>query len=185
MQDHRVSEPSHASAVAVDSRRVPVDPRVKDVGNVRTAHLFDMVVDLDPRLPVGDGPFGRRVFFGAAGGTFAGPRVRGEVLPGGGDWALFAPDATMRLDVRLTLRTHDGALLYLTYGGRWVTPPDLRDAMADPAERHRVHPARYYFRTTPLFETGAEAYAWLNDTVCVGSGYLVEGGVAYRISQIL
>ncbi|WP_406346144.1 DUF3237 domain-containing protein [Streptomyces sp. NBC_00648] len=161
------------------------DPRVKDVGDIRTTHLFDMVVDLDPRLPIGSGPFGRRVLFGAAGGTFHGPRLHGDVLPGGGDWALFGPDGTMRLDVRLTLRTHDGALLHMAYGGRWATPPALRDTMSDPAERHRIDPTRYYFRTNPLFETGAEPYAWLNDAVCVGSGYLVDGGIAYKVSQVL
>ncbi|MGI5348060.1 DUF3237 domain-containing protein [Streptomyces sp. CA-250714] len=161
------------------------DVRVRDVGDLRTSHLFDIVVDLDPQLPIGSGPFGRRVLFGAAGGTFSGPRLRGEVVPGGGDWALFAPDGTMALDVRLTLRTHDGALLHMTYGGRWSTPPGLRAAMADPAERHRVDPADYYFRTNPLFETGAEQYAWLNGIVCVGSGYLVEGGIAYKVSEVL
>ncbi|MGP3976403.1 DUF3237 domain-containing protein [Streptomyces sp. 8N114] len=161
------------------------DARVREVEDIRTAHLFDLVVDLNPRLPIGSGPFGRRVLFGAAGGTFHGPKLRGEVVPGGGDWALFAPDGTMALDVRLTLRTHDGALLHMTYGGRWVTPPALREAMADPAERHRIDPAGYYFRTNPLFETGAQQYAWLNGIVCVGSGYLVEGGIAYKICEIL
>jgi hypothetical protein len=161
------------------------DPRMKDVGEIRTAHLFDMVVDLNPRLPIGGGPFGRRVLFGASGGTFHGPRLHGDVLPGGGDWALFDPDGTMTLDVRLTLRTHDGALLHMTYGGRWVTPPTLRDALTDPHERYRIDPADYYFRTNPLFETGAGPYAWLNGTVCVGSGYLVEGGIAYKVSQVL
>ncbi|MGP3990489.1 DUF3237 domain-containing protein [Streptomyces sp. 3N207] len=161
------------------------DARVREVGDIRTAHLFDLVVDLNPRLPIGSGPFGRRVLFGAAGGTFCGPKLHGEVVPGGGDWALFAPDGTMALDVRLTLRTHDGALLHMTYGGRWVTPPALREAMADPAERYRIDPAGYYFRTNPLFETGAEQYAWLNGIVCVGSGYLVEGGIAYKICEVL
>ncbi|WKX68831.1 DUF3237 domain-containing protein [Streptomyces sp. XD-27] len=161
------------------------DPRVKDVGDIRTTHLFDMVVDLQTRLPIGSGPFGRRILFGAAGGTFHGPRLHGDVLPGGGDWALFGPDGTMSLDVRLTLRTHDGALLYMTYGGRWVTPPALRDTMADPIQRYRTDPSEYYFRTNPLFETGADSYAWLNDTVCIGSGYLVEGGIAYKVSHVL
>jgi hypothetical protein len=91
----------------------------------------------------------------------------------------------MTLDVRLTLRTHDAALVHMTYGGRWIIPPGLRAAMADPVERYRVDPARYYFRTNPLFETGATQYTWLNDVVCIGSGDLVEGGVAYRVSQVL
>ncbi|MGP3924643.1 DUF3237 domain-containing protein [Streptomyces sp. 8N616] len=161
------------------------DSRVKAVGEIKTAHLFDMIVDLNPRLSMGSGPFGQRILFGAAGGWFEGPRLRGEVLPGGGDWALFRPDGAMALDVRLTLRTHDAALVHMTYGGRWITPPDVRSDMADPVMRYQIDPARYYFRTTPLFETGAEQYAWLNDIVCVGSGYLVEGGIAYKVSQVV
>jgi hypothetical protein len=142
-----------------------------------------MVVDLDPRLTIGS-PLGQRVLFGSAGGSFDGPRLRGEVLPGGGDWALFRPDKTMNLDVRLTLRTHDDALVQMTYGGRWVTPPELREDLADPVRRHQVDPASYYFRSNPLFETGASQYTWLNDIVCVGTGYLVEGGIAYKVSRV-
>ena len=161
-----------------------LDPRVRAVGEIATAHLFDIVIDLNPRLNIGGGPFGQRILFGAAGGSFGGPRLRGEVLAGGGDWALFRPDGAMSLDVRLTLRTHDGALVHMSYGGRWITPPELRAEMADPASRHQVDPARYYFRTNPLFETGAPPYAWLNDIVCVGTGYLVEGGIAYKVAQV-
>ena len=162
-----------------------MNPRVKAIGDITTAHLFDIVIDLNPRLNIGGGPFGQRILFGAAGGSFEGPRLRGEVLAGGGDWALFRPDGAMSLDVRLTLRTHDGALVQMSYGGRWITPPELRAEMADPARRHQVDPARYYFRTNPLFETGAQPYAWLNDIVCVGTGYLVEGGIAYKVSQVV
>ena len=73
----------------------------------------------------------------------------------------------------------------MTYGSRWITPAGLRAEMADPAKRYQVDPSRYYFRTNPLFETGAEQYAWMNDIVCVGSGYLVEGGIAYNVCQIV
>jgi len=162
-----------------------VDPRLKTVGEITTAYLFDMLVDLNPRLDFGQGPLGQRVFFGSAGGRFEGPKLRGEVLPGGGDWTLFRPDGVMALDVRITLRTHDDALVHMTYGGRWVTPPELRSEIADPEKRYQIDPARYYFRTNPLFETGAKQYAWLNDLVCIGSGYLIPGGIAYRVSQVL
>ena len=47
-----------------------------------------------------------------------------------------------------------------------------------------MDPARYYFRTNPLFEIGAKQYAWLNDIVCVGTGYLVQGGVGYRSRRL-
>jgi hypothetical protein len=158
--------------------------RVKTIGEITTSHLFDMVVDLNPQLDIGSGPLGRRVLFGSAGGSFEGPRLRGDVLPGGGDWALLRPGGMM-LDVRLTLRAHDGALVHMTYGGRWLIPPDLRGELADPVRRHEVDPAGYYFRTNPLFETGAKEYAWLNDIVCIGSGYLVQGGVAYKVCQVI
>lgn len=160
------------------------DPRIRDVADVSTAHLFDLVDDLDPPLDFGSGPFGRRVLFGSAGGTFTGPDLHGDVLANGGDWALVREDGTIVLDVRLTLRTHDGALIHMTYGGRIVTPPEHREAMDDRANRHLVDPSNYYIRTNPLFETGSERYSWLNDIVAVGYGYLIEGGIAYRVSRI-
>jgi hypothetical protein len=161
------------------------DSRVKAVGEFKVEHLFDMVVDLNPRLDIGAGPLGQRVVFGAAGGSFEGPELRGEVLAGGGDWALFRSDGAMMLDARLTLRTHDAALVHMAYGGRWIIPPESRADVADPIRRSQIDPARYYFRTNPLFETGANQYVWLNDIVCIGSGYLIEGGVAYRISRVM
>ncbi|WP_324193239.1 DUF3237 domain-containing protein [Nocardia abscessus] len=106
-------------------------------------------------------------------------------MPGGGDRALFRQDGTMTLDVRLTLRTDDDALVLMTYGGRWTIPADVRDRIGDPATRHLVDPGRYYFRTSPVFETGARDYLWLNDIVCVGSGYPVEGGIAYRVFEVV
>jgi hypothetical protein len=160
------------------------DPRVKAIGEIQAVHLFDIVIDLNPRVDFGIGPLGQRIFFGAAGGSFEGPTLRGAVLPGGGDWALFRADGAMMLDVRLTLRTHDDALVHMTYGGRWIIPPELRVDLADPVRRYQVDPGRYYFRTNPLFETGARPYAWLNDIVCVGSGYLIEGGIAYKVYEI-
>ena len=161
------------------------DLRVKAIGEIRTEHLFDIVIDLNPRLNIGAGPFGQRILFGAAGGSFEGPRLRGKVLPGGGDWALFRPDGAMTLDVRLTLRTHDEALVLMTYGGRWITPPALRADMADPVRRYQVDPARYYFRTTPWFETASEKYRFLNRIVCVASGRREPTGPVYEVFHIL
>lgn len=160
------------------------DPRIRSVSKIETAHLFDIVVDLNDPLMIGDGPFGKRVMFGAAGGSFEGPRLRGEVVPGGGDWALFRADGGMSLDVRLTLRTHDGALISMTYGGRWTMPPEVSERMRSPAAMASVDPGEYYFRTLSLFETGSTEYAWLNDIVCVASGYVVDGGVAYNVSEV-
>jgi hypothetical protein len=66
---------------------------------------------------IGETPRGNRRFFAVTGGSFEGPRLRGEVLPEGGDWLLVRSDGVVELDVRATLRTHDGALIYLRHRG--------------------------------------------------------------------
>lgn len=163
---------------------MPTDQRVRNVGEIAAHHLFDIVVDLKPRLDFGAGPIGNRVLFESAGGTFDGRKLRGEVLPGGGDWAVFRADGSMTLDVRLTLRTDDDALVLMTYGGRWIMSPEQQAALSDPVKRAALDPAEYYFRTNPLFETGSKAYGWLNDIVCVGKGYLVESAIAYKVFEL-
>ncbi|MGW0180623.1 DUF3237 domain-containing protein [Nocardia sp. NPDC003345] len=151
---------------------------------IRTEHLFDMTVDLETPLNFGGGPIGRRVLYRATGGSFQGPRLSGEVVPGGGDWALYRPDGTMLLDVRLTLRA-DNDLVHMTYQGRWVIPPEVQGAITGRADLYAVDPARYYFRTAILFETGSERHSWLNDIVAVGSGRPIDGGVAYHVERVL
>jgi hypothetical protein len=88
------------------------------------------------------------------------------------------------LDVRGMLRTDDGALIYMSYTGRLVAPDEVFKRMLDPVQGSHVDPASYYFRTNPVFETGSEKYAWLNDIVAIGYGYMIDGGVAYRVFQI-
>ena len=162
-----------------------METRLSPAGEIALTPLFDMAVNLEPRQDFGRGPAGTRVLFGSAGGRFDGPRIAGEVLPGGGDWAIFRDDGVMTLDVRLSLRAGDGGLVYMTYGGRWVVPTELKRQIADPEGRYAVDPRDYYFRTNPLFETASDRHSWLNDIVAVGSGRLVPGGVAYRIFQVL
>ena len=146
--------------------------------------LFRMAYGLNPPLDVGTTPLGRRVLFTTSGGTFDGSGVYGEVLPGGSDWALVRSDGATVIDVDLMLRTHDGALIYARWGGLLVAPRHMRAAVADPAKRGRLDPASYYFRTTPTFETGSEAYAWLNGIVAVGSGRFTEQGISWQVSRV-
>jgi hypothetical protein len=147
-------------------------------------HLLTMRAVLGARLDGGDGPQGRRVFNAASGGEFTGARLRGAVVPGSADWMLIRKDGSMVIDARAILRTDDGATIHMTYLGRAIFPNDLLADVRDPARRHLINPARYYFRTTPLFETGAETYAWLNDIVCVASGRLTEQGLDYEVFQV-
>src|SRR5687767_2822475 len=71
------------------------------------------------------------------------------------------------LEARYTLRTDDGALIYVRNTGLRHGPPE---ALAAIARGEQVDPSRYYFRALPSFETGAPKYAWLNRLIAVCSG---------------
>jgi len=147
-------------------------------------HLFTMRALLGARHDGGDGPLGRRVYNAASGGEFAGPRLRGTLIAGSADWMLIRKDGVMVIDARTMLHTDDGATIHMTYGGRAVFPADMLSDLRNPTRRHLLDPGRYYFRTTPLFETGTPAYAWLNDIVCVANGRLTEQGLEYQVFQV-
>ena len=127
-------------------------------------------------------PHGVRSFVPVTGGDFEGPRLRGKILPGGGDWLLLRSDGVLELDLRITLETDDHALIYMTFQGLRHGPPEVIAAFG---RGEVVDPARYYFRTVPRFETSAEAYSFLNRLVAVGVGETRPGGAVHRIDEVL
>lgn len=62
-------------------------------------------------------PTGQRVTFPITGGDFQGERLHGRVLPGGADWTLQSADGAVELDLHVSLETHDGALVHMTFSG--------------------------------------------------------------------
>jgi len=96
-----------------------------------------------------------------------GPLLTGAILPGGADWQVIREDGTAVLEARYTIRTDDGALIYVRNDGYRHGPADVMAALA---RGESVDPALYYFRTTPRFETGAPRFAWLNRTLALCSG---------------
>lgn len=134
---------------------------------IATEFLCKVEVTLEPARELGDTPLGRRRIIGITGGTFAGPRLSGRVLPGGADWQVIRADGVAYLDARYTLETGDGALIYVNNKGYRHGPQEVIQRLARGEE---VDPALYYMRATPWFETSAPRYAWLNRTICIASG---------------
>jgi hypothetical protein len=143
--------------------------------------LYDMHVDLEPPQIVGQTPGGMRQIFIVKGGTFAGPRLKGDLLPGGGDWATVRTDGAVQLDVRATLRTHDGALIYAGYSGLIIAPPPVFGRLLQGED---VPLSEYYFYTNPMFQTAAPQYDWLNRTMAIGRGKVIAGGVEYSVWSV-
>ena len=143
-------------------------------------HLFDMHVDLHPAQPIATA-VGARLTFVTAGGVVDGPKLRSEILPGGGDWLLFGSDSVGRIDVRVTIRTHDGVLICFESRGIIKVPAD---GLARLTAGETLPFADTYVRTTPRVETIDERYAWLSEVVMVGYNILSPNHVDYRVYQI-
>ncbi len=143
--------------------------------------LFEISAAVAAPQEIGRIPSGVRSIFYVTGGTFVGPRLRGVVLPGGGDWLLERSDGTDVLDIRATLQTDDGQLVYTNYRGYVYFPPRAR---AKQQAGQQLDWSDYYFRTAPFFETGSEKYAWLNNILAVGVGEIGDGMVAYSVYEI-
>lgn len=144
-------------------------------------HLCDLSIDLE-RGQVIATPLGTRLTFVVKGGRFEGPRFRGEMLPGGGDWVSLGADGTSRMDVRATLRTDDGVLIHYESHGILSFPGDGRQRLAS---GERVSFDDSYVRPTPRFETSDQRYAWLCGIVTVGYGEYGTGRIDHRLFHIL
>jgi hypothetical protein len=157
---------------------------------LRTRPLCQAAIFVDAATSpgaLGASPWGHRQAHYIKDGWFEGARLSGVILPGGGDWPRQGADPTgpQALDVRAVWRTHDGALIYLAYTGKIVLPPDVLAEAAAAGGAEGIDPTRYYFRTTPSFETGDARYDWLNGLVCIGIGRAIPDGVAYAIHEVL
>lgn len=130
---------------------------------LKSEFLMDFIIDTTEAQEIGS----RRVI-PITGGSFEGPELKGKVLDVGADWIKARPDGTSDLDVRVTLETDDGALIYMSYQGILNRTDE-----------------GMYWRVVPKFETATEKYDYLNKIIAVGVGKRIDGKTAYSIYRIL
>ncbi len=128
-------------------------------------HLFTIVAAINLTGMIANGPVGTRVIVDAPSGTFTGPRLNGTISGPGGDWVTLRANGTMAVDVRLLLKTDDGADILMEYRGLGF----------DGGAR---------IITSPMFQTGAEQHAWLNDVVAIAIGASDGSKVSYEVFAV-
>ena len=123
-------------------------------------------------------PDGIRANFYVIGGEVEGPKLNGKIVPVGADWLLIRRDGVAILDVRATIETHDGALIYVPYTGISDLGPDGYDRFIS-----GNLPQRGTIRAVPRFQTSHPNYLWLNRLQClnVGDVDLGTGLVRYDV----
>ena len=132
-------------------------------------------------LVVGACAAGERRVVPILGGRVSGPRLEGEILPGGADFQLIRPDGVAEIEARYTVRLPDGALVYVVNRGlRHAAPEDMARLLRGEA----VPPERVYFRTAPAFETASPAHAWLQRSLFVGFGERRPASVLVRVLAV-
>lgn len=146
-------------------------------------HLITLAltVDFATMVSIGQTPGGLRRIAPVTGGAFTGERIRGIVLPGGNDWVVNREDGVMVIDVRLTLQTDDGAMIYLTYQGRLLADAE---AMARFRKGALLDAREYSLAMVAKFECGDERYRWLNNVIAVGTGEQTATGPIYSIFEV-
>lgn len=149
---------------------------------LKTEFLYSVTINVAEMHDIGNTFRGNRNIVKSSGGFFEGPKLKGEVLPGGGDWFLMRPDGVGEGDVRDTYRTDDGHLIFLYYRAIISATPSAWERIMN---NESVDPSEYYFKATPCFETGSDKYGWLNKTVAVASGRFISGCISYDVFALV
>jgi hypothetical protein len=144
----------------------------------RLTLVYRLEASLGQPLDLGDVAQGRRRIVPLTGGTFTGPDLSGQLVPGASaDWQIVLPDGTAVGDIRYTLQTDAGALLYVQSRG---VRHGRADVLARLGRGEDVDPAEYTFRTSTQIETAAADLDWLNKGVFVGVAGRQATGVIYE-----
>jgi len=116
-------------------------------------------VSLAPPMVLESTPSGTRYIVEVKAARFEGERLKGSMKgSAAADWLTVSPDGgTGTLDVRATLETDDGALIFTHYRGR----VDLSKG-----------PGNAPVYGAPLYDTGDPRYAWLNKIQAVAKGVI-------------
>src|SRR6202162_2805261 len=143
----------------------------------RLTRVYRLEATLGEPLDLGDVAQGHRRIVPQTGGTFTGPELNGKLLPGvSADWQIVLPDGTALGDIRYTLQTDGGALLYVQSRGVRHGSPEVLERLGRGED---VDPSEYTFRTSTRIETAAPRLDWLNKGIFISAGARHASGVIY------
>lgn len=158
----------------------PTSPRpsVFRLPDPRLTPVYRLEATLGEPVDLGDTDHGRQRIVPLTGGTFTGPTITGKLLPGSSaDWQTVLPDGTALGDIRYTLQTDGGDVLYIQSRG---VRHGSAEVLARLARGENVDASEYTFRTSTQIETSAAELAWLNKGVFVSVGGRQPSGVVYE-----
>ena len=157
-----------------------IDDFISSAPGLRFA--FAIKAKVAPIQDLGQTARGHRRIIDILGGEVHGPRLTGEILPGGADWQIVRPDGTIEVVARYTIKSKDGDTIYVQNDGLRVATPDV---LARMTRGELLPPDAYYFRTSPRFETAAPALKWLERALFVGRAARTPDRVVIGFHEVL
>jgi hypothetical protein len=144
----------------------------------RLTQVYRLEATLGQPIDLGDTAQGHRRIVPQTGGTFTGPELNGKLLAGvSADWQIILPDGTALGDIRYTLQTDSGDLLYVQSRG---VRHGSAEVLARLGRGEDVDASEYTFRTSTQIETAAADLDWLNKGVFISVGGRQAAGVIYE-----
>lgn len=144
--------------------------------------ICELKVKLKPPYVVGETPHGLRRIIPIIGGTFEGPKMKGEILDGGADWQIVRKDGVAELEAHYQIKMDDGVIIYIKNTGLRVATPEVAARIG----RGEIVPAsEYYFRAIPKFEAPVGKYEWMNNAIFICKGIRNPDNVAIQVWKVL
>jgi muconolactone delta-isomerase len=143
----------------------------------RLTLVYRLEATLGQALDLGAVAQGHRRIVPLTGGAFTGPELSGRLLPGASaDWQIILADGTALGEIRYTLQTDGGDLLYVQSRGVRHGSPEV---LARLGRGEAVDASEYTFRTSTQIETAAPDLEWLNKGIFISVAGRQPGGVVY------
>lgn len=118
--------------------------------------VFELYVDCGDPVPTGRVRTGMSMMIPILGGTIRGPRLTGEVVPGGADWSVMSDDSISFVDARYAIKAEDGTIIQVFNRG-------ANRIVRDNPE------APLILLTSPRFVAPEGDHDWLNHGAFVGT----------------
>src|SRR3979490_3273560 len=131
-----------------------------------TKYVFTITANIGSVTSAGEIGHGVRRIVPIIGGDVRGDHINGKVCAFGADFQIIRSNELIELEAKYAFETDDGAVVYVENKGLRFGPVDLLQKLK---RGEPVDPKLIYFRTVPKFETGAEKYRWLMESLFIGS----------------
>jgi hypothetical protein len=149
---------------------------------LQTRYAFTITAYIGEVTSAGDIGHGVRRIIPIIGGEVRGPDVNGNVCAFDADFQVIRPNELIELEAKYAFETDDGAVIYVENRGIRFGPIGLLQKLK---RGEPVDPNLIYFRTVPKFETGAEKYRCLMESLFIASAARHADRVVIDVHQVL